>query len=107
MNRCPRKRSVESAFRRGSPPASWTDRRRAQRSPVPEMEDRMKRILLSLAAMAAFAVALPVRAGNGIDLNGTHYNLNIVGVEYAKKPPMNGADGHTIFVALGSKDSAP
>ena len=67
----------------------------------------MKWILMGLAAMAALVVALPARAGNGIDLNGTHYNLNIIGVESAKKPPMNGADGHTIFVALGSKDSAP
>ncbi|HET9795876.1 MAG TPA: hypothetical protein VFS34_15590 [Thermoanaerobaculia bacterium] len=67
----------------------------------------MKRILMGLAAMAALVVTLPAWAGNGIDLNGTHYNLNIVGVENPKSSTMNGADGHTIFVALGSKDSAP
>ncbi|HKB70994.1 MAG TPA: hypothetical protein VKH46_09135 [Thermoanaerobaculia bacterium] len=62
----------------------------------------MKRILMSLAAMATFAVALPSWAGNGIDVNGPHYNLNIIGVENPKNPAMNGGDGHTIFVALGS-----
>jgi hypothetical protein len=39
--------------------------------------------------------------GNGAP-SGPHYNLNIIGVENPKKPPMTGGDGHTIFVALGS-----
>lgn len=39
--------------------------------------------------------------GNGAP-SGAHYNLNIIGVDNPKKPPMVGNDGHTIFVALGS-----
>jgi len=62
----------------------------------------MKKFLMYLAAVAAVAVALPAWAGNGIDVNGPHYNLNIIGVENPKNPAMNGGDGHTIFVALGS-----
>lgn len=65
----------------------------------------MKKILMSLAAMAAVAVALPAWAGNGIDVNGPHYNLNIIGVENPKSSTMNGANGHTIFVKLGIKNS--
>jgi hypothetical protein len=39
--------------------------------------------------------------GNGAP-SGAHYDLNIIGVDNPKKPPMVGNDGHTIFVALGS-----
>ena len=38
--------------------------------------------------------------GNGAP-SGPHYDLNIIGVDNPKKPPMVGNDGHTIFVALG------
>lgn len=34
-------------------------------------------------------------------LSGPHYNLNIIGMENAKKAPMQSTDRHTIFVALG------
>jgi len=39
--------------------------------------------------------------GNGAP-SGPHYNLNIIGVENAKNPPMAGSDRHTIFVPLFS-----
>ncbi|OLB10399.1 MAG: hypothetical protein AUH10_12325 [Gammaproteobacteria bacterium 13_2_20CM_66_19] len=42
----------------------------------------------------------------GINLNGPHYNLNIIGVENPKTDAMTGGDRHTIFVALGAKNSA-
>lgn len=45
------------------------------------------------------------QTGNGAP-SGTHYNLNIIGVEDPKTSPMTGSDRHTIFVALGKKDSA-
>src|SRR6266446_3425463 len=66
----------------------------------------MKRssMLCALAVLAA-AVATPSLAG-GIDLNGPHYNLNIIGVENPKTDAMTGSDRHTIFVALGAKNSA-
>ena len=67
----------------------------------------MKRfaILAAFAAFTAAAVVGPAFAG-GINLNGPHYNLNIIGVENPKTAPMTGSDRHTIFVALGSKNSA-
>ena len=66
----------------------------------------MKRssMLCALAVLAA-AVATPSLAG-GIDLNGPHYNLNIIGAENPKTDAMTGGDRHTIFVALGAKNSA-
>ena len=65
----------------------------------------MKKLLTAWAAAVAIAVAVPAGAGNGIDVNGPHYNLNIIGVENPKTSTMNGADGHTIFVKLGIKNS--
>jgi hypothetical protein len=52
-----------------------------------------------------FAVSAFSQTGNGAP-NGAHYNLNIIGVEDPKNDPMTGSDRHTIFVALGKKDSA-
>ena len=67
----------------------------------------MNRITVALAFTAALVAgyAAPSVAG-GIDLNGPHYNLNIIGVENPKTDPMTGGDRHTIFVALGSKTSS-
>jgi hypothetical protein len=45
--------------------------------------------------------ALPLLAGNGIDISGAHYNLNIIGVENGTNlPTLSGTDRHTIFVPL-------
>src|SRR5262249_35682679 len=67
----------------------------------------VNRITVALAFTAALVAgyAAPSRAG-GINLNGPHYNLNIIGVENPKTDPMTGGDRHTIFVALGSKTSS-
>ena len=66
----------------------------------------MKGIVL---AVALVLVATPVLAqtatGNGA-ISGGHYNLNIIGVEKGKTPPMNKSERHTIFVALGTKGAA-
>ena len=62
----------------------------------------MRKLMLGLAAVAV-AAAVPAWAGGGNGApTGAHYNLNIIGVENPKNNPMTGADGHTIFVALGS-----
>ena len=53
----------------------------------------------------AFALSGFAQTGNGAP-NGAHYNLNIIGVENPKTSPMTGSDRHTIFVALGNKNSA-
>jgi hypothetical protein len=59
-----------------------------------------------LLLILAFAAPGFAQTGNGAP-NGAHYNLNIIGVENPKTDPMTGSDRHTIFVALGNKDSVP
>jgi len=56
-------------------------------------------ILLGGAVFAATASAA------GIDLNGPHYNLNIIGVENPKTADLTGSDRHTIFVGLGKNET--
>ncbi|HEV2713783.1 MAG TPA: hypothetical protein VGU64_00875 [Terriglobales bacterium] len=58
-----------------------------------------------LLLILAFAAPGFAQNGNGAP-NGAHYNLNIIGVENPKTDPMTGSDRHTIFVALGKKDSS-
>lgn len=38
--------------------------------------------------------------------SGTHYNLNIIGVQNPKTAVMDGSNGHVIFVGLGSSKNA-
>ena len=64
----------------------------------------MKRLSVLTAILVATGFAAPASAG-GINLNGPHYNLNIIGVENPKTAPMTGSDRHTIFVGLGRKAS--
>jgi hypothetical protein len=67
----------------------------------------MKRTCLGVFLLLILVFALPAfpQSGNGAP-NGAHYNLNIIGVEDPKTDPMTSTDRHTIFVALGKKDSA-
>jgi len=58
-----------------------------------------------LLLVLAFATPGFTQTGNGAP-NGAHYNLNIIGVENPKTDPLTGSDRHTIFVALGNKNSA-
>src|SRR5262249_31353800 len=57
-------------------------------------------------AFSAMAVVVsvfsprPTSAQVGKGLNGTHYNLNIIGVPKGKNPDMTNTNGHTIFVPL-------
>src|SRR5215831_13344518 len=60
---------------------------------------------LTIAFLAIAAVALvfsgrPANAQVGKGLNGSHYNLNIIGVPKGKSADMTNSDGHTIFVPL-------
>ena len=64
----------------------------------------MKRLSVFTAVLVATGLAASALA-DGINLNGPHYNLNIVGVENPKTAPMTGSDRHTIFVGLGKKSS--
>lgn len=59
--------------------------------------------LLSITgiALAAGFFSLNTVAGQGNNApSGPHYNLNIIGVENAKKADMTGSNRHTIFVPL-------
>jgi hypothetical protein len=51
--------------------------------------------------LLGLAVAVPATAqtGNGAP-NGSHYSLNIIGVENPKTADLTGSERHTIFVAL-------
>ncbi len=70
------------------------------------MEIIMKRIIyLAIALTMIFAMSVPAAAGNGNNLpSGPHYNLNIIGVQKDKNPPMDN-NGHRIFVPLWGKAS--
>ena len=64
----------------------------------------MKKSLITLFIGACvLALALPALAGNGLDVNGPHYNLNIIGVQNPKTADMTDKGGHVIFVPLKSK----
>jgi hypothetical protein len=61
----------------------------------------MRKWSIAVVALALFAVAAaPALAGNGAP-SGSHYSLNIIGVENPKTADMTSSNRHTIFVALG------
>jgi hypothetical protein len=64
----------------------------------------MKRLSTITAVLVGISIAASASA-DSINLNGTHYNLNIIGVDNAKTSPMTGSDRHTIFVPLGKQSS--
>lgn len=64
----------------------------------------MKHLSSLIAAFVVLGFAAPASAG-GINLNGPHYNLNIIGVDNPKSSPLTGSDRHTIFVGLSNKGS--
>jgi hypothetical protein len=71
----------------------------------------MKHTLKGVAAIgvlgiigAAVALWSPASAGNGAP-SGSHYNLNIIGVENPKKADMTSSNRHTIFVPLNNNVS--
>ena len=60
----------------------------------------MKRVALTMMTVAVAASPAFAQTGNGAP-SGSHYNLNIIGVENPKKQDLTGSERHTIFVALG------
>ena len=64
----------------------------------------MKGFSIFVAAVMSLALAVPVYAGVGsIPDNGTHFNLNIIGVPKGKKVDMTDSQRHTIFVPLNTE----
>jgi len=61
----------------------------------------MKRLSVITAVLVVGTGFAAPASADGINLNGPHYNLNIIGVENAKTAPLTGSERHTIFVGLG------
>ncbi len=59
----------------------------------------MKKMMLFLLVFAVVALPVVAQTGNGAP-NGSHYNLNIIGVSKDKTADMTGTQGHTLFVPL-------
>ena len=63
---------------------------------------RLKGVLTAAALVAISAAPALAQTGNGAP-SGSHYNLNIIGVDKGKTASMTGSNRHTIFVALNSR----
>jgi hypothetical protein len=60
----------------------------------------MKRAVLAMLMATAAASPALAQKGNGAP-SGSHYSLNIIGVENPKTSDLTGSQRHTIFVGLG------
>ncbi|HEY3177671.1 MAG TPA: hypothetical protein VGL25_02190 [Casimicrobiaceae bacterium] len=69
------------------------------------MEDIKLKTITAAIALAACTSA-PVFAGNGLDVNGSHYNLNIVGKDNCAPVPLTGSNRHVIQVLLNFNDGS-
>lgn len=63
------------------------------------MSIRDKIAFLSLFCIAAALISMPVAAASPWQVNGPHYNLNIIGSKSLDKQ-VGASDGHTMFVKL-------
>lgn len=61
----------------------------------------MKRLGFVSVLLVIGLLVIPAVAQNGAP-NGSHYNLNIIGMDNAKNGTLTDSNRHTIFVALGS-----
>lgn len=69
------------------------------------MKRTINLILIALTAVLFSVNAIAGKGGNGNGApSGSHYNLNIIGVEKGKKADMKGSKGHVIFVNLSKTD---
>lgn len=67
----------------------------------PKAEVEMRACTIVVSAILSCAFAVPTFAGVGsIPDNGTHYNLNLIGVPKGKKVDMTDSQRRTIFVPL-------
>ena len=69
------------------------------------MKHSINLTLVTLTAALFSVTALAGKDGNGNGApSGSHYNLNIIGVEKSKNPEMKDSNGHVIFVNLSKTD---
>jgi hypothetical protein len=66
----------------------------------------MKQVTLAAVIALVIAASVPAFAGNGAP-SGSHYNLNIIGMETCKQAALTDSNRHTIFVDLNSPDPTP
>ena len=66
----------------------------------------MKKTCLLAAMLVATSAPAFAQTGNGAP-SGSHYNLNIIGFDKAKKADLTDSHRHTIFVALDFHDATP
>ena len=68
----------------------------------------MRKCISGFTVMLVAALAVPAYAQTGNRApSGSHYSLNIIGVDKEKKADLTGSHRHTIFVALDSSDPTP
>jgi len=61
-----------------------------------------KVIAIAMILAMTLIVSGVAASGNGIDLNGPHYNLNLIGGKFPKNwAPTQDSNSHVIFVAMG------
>jgi hypothetical protein len=60
----------------------------------------MKRVLLLLVAITLSLSAFAQKKTGNLAPSGPHYDLNLIGVDEAKKSPLTSSNRHTIFVPL-------
>jgi hypothetical protein len=65
---------------------------------------KLAKVIAIAMVLAMALIVSSVSAGNGIDLKGQHYNLNLIGMKNAKNMPANLDSGNVIFVAMGNGD---
>ena len=69
------------------------------------MEDiKLKTITAAIALVACSSA--PAFAGNGLDVNGAHYNLNIAGKAACAPVALTGSNRHVIEVLLNFNDGS-
>jgi hypothetical protein len=64
------------------------------------------KLLLTLLILGLAAIPALAQTGNGAP-NGSHYNLNIIGMADCKSAAMTDSNRHTIFVLLNYSDATP
>jgi hypothetical protein len=71
---------------------------------IPKTEHEYDRFMSSKFFLSIFLLSFSLTgfAGNGAP-DGTHYNLNIIGVPKTKSVEMSGNQGHRIFMPLNTK----
>jgi hypothetical protein len=68
--------------------------------------DDIKLKTITAAIALAACTSAPAFAGNGLDVNGGHYNLNIIGKADCAPVPLTGTNRHVIQVLLNFNDGS-